>query len=81
MKLFYVTFGQNHKHVISGKTITKDHVAVFHTEDYKAALNIVENLFSYNWCYLYEEKDWDPSNMIYFPKGLVTLDDNRRQGG
>lgn len=68
MKTF-VTFGQDHRHVIDGKVFDKDCVAVVNGDREK-----VFEIFGPKFCFEYEEAYWDTTLVNkYFPRGYVEL--------
>lgn len=72
MKTF-ITFGQIHTHVVNGKTLDKDTVAVLEVPDFAHAVVLINLYFGTNYCFSYPEERWDEAQMKYFPKGYVYL--------
>lgn len=64
----YVTFGQAHVHVINGKTLDKDCVAIVEGDR-----ETVFKLFGQKFCFEYPEYLWDGSRLKYFPRGYVEI--------
>lgn len=64
----YVTFGQIHRHVINGRILDKDCVAVVEGDR-----NTVFELFEGKFCFEYPEKYWDEKKLSYFPRGYIYL--------
>lgn len=65
-KVTFVTFGQDHRHVIDGKVFDKDCVAVV-----KGGREKVFELFGRKFCFEYPESHWDDSKMRFFPRGCI----------
>ena len=64
----YVTFGQDHRHVINGTVFDHDCVAVVNGDRSK-----VFKLFGAKWCFEYAEGNFDMREMHYFPRGLIEV--------
>lgn len=64
----YVTFGQNHHHVIDGVVYDKDCVAIVNGDREK-----VFELFGPKFCFEYSEQNWKEDIMIYFSRGYVEV--------
>ena len=69
----YVTFGQDHSHVINGKELDKDTVAVITSESYCTGREKAFKLFGRRFCMEYPENFWDSSSLKHFPKGYVEV--------
>ncbi len=54
----YITFGQDHKHTVYGKTFDKNCVAIIEAEDEAEGRNMAFKLFDNKWCYSYTEATW-----------------------
>ena len=68
MKTF-VTFGQGHFHEINGTIFDKDCVAIVNGNRDK-----VFELFGPEFCFEYDEPNWDESIMRYFPRGYIKVE-------
>lgn len=64
----YVTFGQNHRHVIGSDIFDKDCVAVVDGNRER-----VFEIFGERFCFEYAENEWDESKLVYFPRGYVRV--------
>ncbi|MCP4087908.1 MAG: hypothetical protein GY804_15160 [Alphaproteobacteria bacterium] len=69
----YVTFGQNHSHVINGRTLDKDTVAVITSDSAEDGREKAFELFGRQFCMEHPEDFWDSSSMKYYPKGYVEV--------
>lgn len=69
----YVTFGQDHTHAISGKTLDKDSVAVIESKDEESGREMAFELFGNKWCMEYPEKFWNEDSMKHFPRGYIKV--------
>lgn len=73
MKMFYLTFGQVHSHVLPGLGIfNKDCVAVIRATDYATAREKAFTLFSDKWSNMYSVEN--PPTMEYYPRGLMEIE-------
>lgn len=68
MKTF-VTFGQEHIHILDGVVYDKDCVAVVNGDRER-----VFELFGPKFCFEYPEEYWNDSKMEYFPRGYIEVD-------
>ena len=68
MKTF-VTFGQEHVHILDGVVYDKDCVAVVNGDRER-----VFELFGPKFCFEYPEEYWNDSKMDYFPRGYIEVD-------
>ena len=69
----YVTFGQDHRHVIDDKVFDKDCVAVIESESASVGRNIAFEMFGPKFCVEYPEDCFDMEIMKYFPRGFVEV--------
>lgn len=69
----YVTFGQDHIHLINGQRFDKDTVATFEAEDPGAGRKKAFDLFGPKFCLEYHGSEWNKSSIHYFPKGYVEV--------
>lgn len=67
----YVTFGQEHAHRVNGSTFDKDSVAVINCDSPEHGRALAFELFGAKFCFEYHEDQFDHSNMVYFPRGLI----------
>jgi len=65
----YVTFGQDHRHVINGTVFDKDCVAVVDGDRAR-----VFELFGPKFCFMYAEGNFDLLKMHHFPRGLIEVE-------
>jgi hypothetical protein len=72
----YVTFGQDHRHVIAGEVFDKDCVAVLvHPDDVNGhGRDLAFDLFGPKFCFEYDEYEFLHNvSMDYFPRGLINV--------
>ena len=69
----YVTFGFDHIHVIDGKTLDHDCVAVIESGSASEGRKKAFELFGRKFSFEYPETCWDEDKMSYFPRGYVYL--------
>lgn len=67
----YVTFGQDHRHVINNVVYDKDCVAVIECHDELHGRELAFEHFGRKWCFEYHEKI---PNMQHFPRGIIRLE-------
>jgi hypothetical protein len=73
MAKHYVTLGQGHVHSVAGKTLDKDTVAVFEAESREQGRALAFEIFGDKFCFDYHAEEWNPDNLMYFPKGYVEI--------
>jgi hypothetical protein len=73
MAKHYVTLGYDHVHLIDGKILDRDTVAVFEAESAQKGREKAFELFGAKFCFEYHDTKWKESNMQYFPKGYVYI--------
>lgn len=64
----YVTFGQLHQHVINGKTLDKDTVAIIKAESADKGREIAEELFGHKYSMSYSELTWNKDWINYYKR-------------
>lgn len=74
MGIHYVTFGQDHSHVINGKKIDKDCVAIFNAPSAGEGRAMAFDWFGRKFSFEYHEDEFDQSSMRYYPRGFVKVD-------
>ena len=67
----YITFGQEHRHVIDGQVFDKDCVAEVNLPEEEARA-----IFMPKFCFSYT--DLSKVKLEYYPRGLVTLDEGAK---
>jgi hypothetical protein len=67
--MYYVTFGQVHRHEVGKQVFDKDSVASFPASSYEDARKIAFELFGPKFCFLYSEEP----DMQYFPRGVIEI--------
>lgn len=72
----YVTFGQVHYHIIDNKVFDKDCVAVIEADNEAKGRNMAFELFGPKFFTTYTEETFDPSDLEYFPRGLIRVEDS-----
>jgi hypothetical protein len=70
----YVTFGQDHRHVIDGKIFDKDCVAVIESESAEAGRALAFETFGRKFCFEYPEECFNMESMKWFPRGFIEVD-------
>jgi hypothetical protein len=70
MKVF-ITFGQLHAHRVNKVTFDKDSVAVIKCDSYNHGRKLAFEFFDNKFHNCYDEKDFDPEIMKYFPRGMI----------
>ena len=73
----YITFGQIHIHHINGKTFDKDCVAVIESPSAHEGREKAFQLFGPKFCFEYPESEWTDSNMRFYPRGYISVEDNQ----
>lgn len=73
MAKHYVTFGQVHTHMVNGKTLDCNTVAVFEAESYEDGRGKAFKYFGDKFFTDYHDSEWDESKLIFYPKGYVFL--------
>ena len=69
----YVTFGQIHVHSVNGRTFDKDCIAVINCTDADDGRRKAFEIFKSKFCFEYHEDEWNLEDMIYYPRGLITV--------
>ncbi len=69
----YITFGQDHRHVINGVIYDRDCVAVIESENEKTGREKAFELFGNKFCFEYPERYFKTDNMMHFPRGLIKV--------
>ena len=69
----YVTFGFDHKHIVGGKELDKDCVAVINSGSAEEGRKIAFELFGPKFCFEYSEDHFDFDSMHYFPRGFIEV--------
>lgn len=69
----YITFGQDHVHIIDGKTFDKDCIAIIESSSHDTARTLAFKFFGDRFCFSYPEDEFDHSMMKYFPKGFIEV--------
>jgi hypothetical protein len=69
----YITFGQVHEHIIDGKVLDKDCVAVIESDNEQKGRDIAMELFGVHFCFCYSEKEFDSNIMNFFPRGFIKV--------
>ena len=64
----FVTFGQDHRHVISGVVFDHNCVAVVNGNR-----ETVFQVFGPKFCFEYDPEHWDPENIKHFPRGYIKV--------
>ena len=65
----FVTFGQDHRHVINGIVFNKDCVAIV-----DGNRDAVFELFGPKFCFEYTPERWNPKDITYYPRGFINVD-------
>ena len=73
MKKHYVTFGQDHRHIIDNVIFDKDCVAVFETETSTKGREEAFRLFGAKFCFEYHGDEFNQESLRYFPLGFVEV--------
>ena len=71
----YVTFGFDHRHIVDGKVIDKDCVAVISCADAAEGRKIAFELFGHKFSLEYPEDHFDFDSMRDFPRGFIEVND------
>lgn len=66
----YVTFGQTHRHEISGVVYDRDCVAVIFSRDAEHGRELAFEYFGREFCFEYPQATW-PGHMSRFPRGYI----------
>lgn len=70
----YVTFGQDHIHVVDGKQFDKDTVAVIPSRNFTDGRVQAYELFGDKFCTSYQDEQWNEDRQLhYFPKGYLEI--------
>lgn len=72
MKTF-VTFGQDHAHVVNGNTFDKDCVAVIESGSAAEGRTLAFEYFGPKFCFEYPEAEFDHDILRHFPRGLIPV--------
>ena len=72
----YVTFGQEHKHILNGQIFDRNCVAVISCLSAQEGRAKAFKYFGPKFCFEYHESDWDEKKLMYFPRGYVYVDDD-----
>lgn len=70
----YVTFGQEHKHILNRLHLYKDCVVTFEASNYEEGRKKTRNLFGPKFFTDYHGNQWLDSKLRFFPKGYVDID-------
>ena len=68
-----ITFGQIHYHSFGGQTYDKDCVAVIEADTLEEAETKAHRYFNGVFAMIYEESQFPPGSMKYFPRGKITV--------
>lgn len=71
-KKFFITFDEDHVHIINRKLLTHKTVAVISERNLGYAQRLANKTFGNRWKYIYPNDDWD-CKMDDYPEGLVVL--------
>lgn len=79
----YVTFGQDHLHVIDGVTFDRDCVAVIISNNAQEGRAKAFKTFGAKFCMEYFDDEFNPSMMTFYPRGLININkySNRKFDG
>lgn len=69
----YITFGQIHRHVISGVVFDRDCVAEIACDDANHGRELAHEYFGDQFCFDYYEDAFKPDMMVYYPGGFVKV--------
>lgn len=70
---YYITFGEIHAHSVNGITFDKDCVAVIEAETREDAKEIAYESFLSQYCFMYNENQWDTDDMEYYRRGYLAV--------
>jgi len=69
----YVSFGQDHVHIINGIIFDKDCVALLEDITVREGREIAFELFGKKFCFEYPEKHFKKETLKYYPRGLIKV--------
>ena len=69
----YITFGEDHVHIINGIIFHKDCVALLEDITTRAGREIAFELFGKKFCFEYPEKHFNKETLKYYPRGLIIV--------
>lgn len=67
MKTFFLTFGQEHRHVLKSMYFDKDCIVQIEAKDYDEARKVAFMVFGKGWAWLYESFP----GLGFFPRGIL----------
>ena len=70
----YITFGQAHFHKIGHTIFDRNCVAVIESEGPREGRDKAFELFGPKFCFEYPEAHWDASQLKWFPRGLINVE-------
>ncbi len=69
----YITFGFQHVHMVRGKYLDHNRVAVINSASQEEGRELAFKFFGDKWCGEYPEKYWDANKLALYPGGLVEV--------
>ena len=73
METTYVTFGQDHKHVIGDATFDKDCIATIECNNAREGRQLAVDNFGEKFCTTYHENEFPEDSLKYFPRGFLEV--------
>ena len=70
--LYFLTFGQAHRHKVNGFSLGPDVVCGLYAESYGEARRRAFSMFGAKWCFIYPTLK--EARLEYYPLGLVVID-------
>lgn len=68
----YITFGQDHRHVVNDVIYDKDCIAVLESENAATSRALAFEIFGDKFCFEYPEEFFDERDLHHFPRGLIS---------
>lgn len=68
----YVTFGQDHKHIIEGVVYDKDCVAVIESDNLQQSRDMAYSFFGTKFCFAYQDRH-PPGMYKFYPRGFIEV--------
>lgn len=73
METTYITFGQDHKHIIGDRTYDKDCIATISCANASEGRQLTVDVFGDKFCTTYHEEDLPEGVLRHFPRGFLAV--------
>jgi len=70
----YITFGEDHAHVVNNITFDKNCVAAIPSNNRTEGRHKAFDLFNIKWCFEYFDREFKREDLKYFPRGIINVE-------